>query len=367
VAVPGPALRLPAATRGEFQVPSLAREEAEGVGVARSGGGIALAGLRNPFADRPSSPRSGLLLIVRAAGATPPREAPPEPAPEAGPEGPTAIDLAGLDTVVADDPAPPFRGEPPRPARSRAGFLLQHLRHELGDAFPGGGDASISIGRGLVWVGGDPELAARVREVLDTLSGHRDRVVTLRVRAARISAAEELNLMGGLPGGGDVLSGEGVRTFRLSGEDRRRVSYFAAGARGRIPLLTGIVAARSTQLVNLSRITRFRYLSEFRTDEGGSAWPVYDSVDEGVVVEARPVVLGEESVRVLLGVRVARILARETESPSPPLQAVSSTQIRATLAPDEGLLVAGLPAPTPLRERRDRLVVLVTAEVGMPK
>ena len=165
----------------------------------------------------------------------------------------------------------------------------------------------------------------------------------------------------------EVLSGEGVRTFKLAGDDRRRVSYFAAGARGRIPLLTGIVAARSTQLVNLSRITRFRYLSEFRTDEGGGAWPVYDSVDEGVVVEARPVVLGEESVRVLLGVRVARILARETESPSPPLQAVSATRIRATLAPDEGLLVAGLPAPTPLRERRDRLVVLVTAEVGMPK
>jgi hypothetical protein len=123
--------------------------------------------------------------------------------------------------------------------------------------------------------------------------------------------------------------------------------------------------------VNVSRITRDSFLLDIRTDEGAGPRPVYDSVDEGIAVEVRPVVTADGEVDLRLLVRVARILAGGAVGGGlvveRPVQAVSVARARVTLTPDESLLLTGFPAPSGPGDRRDRLVVLVEAAEGMPK
>jgi tetratricopeptide (TPR) repeat protein len=363
----GATLNLPARV-GEIRVPSIARESGSAAVALEPGGAFVLAGLRNPFPGESGADRSALVLLVRVPGKATTAEPIVEPVP-AEPKGPVPVSLAGLDTGPPDDPAPAFRGEGARPTESRASFLLRHLWNALGES----PETSISLSRGLVWVRGGDELVRRVREAVAGLAETRERLVRIRVRAAVLSVAEESRLASGLKSGGRVLEGEGVRVFRLAGEDLRRVSYIVSGAEGRYSLLRESVVARPTQLVHLIRSTRFTYLAGFRSGKEGVAWPVYDSVEEGLAFEARPTIVADGEIRLAATVRVARILDRETADAEPavpgkPVQTIAEAGLTGIVSSDSALLVTGLAAPTPVRERRDRLVLVVTATEGsMPK
>ncbi|MCU0725291.1 MAG: tetratricopeptide repeat protein [Planctomycetes bacterium] len=355
VTIPAGPLLLPSASGGERQVPSLARERASAAVRLAEGHTLVLAGLRNPFAARGAAERGALFVFVTVEGELPsvPAASPPPPA------GPVAVDLLGLDREVTDEPSPPFRGEAGHAPENRAAFLLSVLRERFGaEALAG-----TSLSPGVVWVEPRGDLPERVRAVLAELKEGAARIVDVRVRAASISSAEEATLLRGLAPGGIVLEGDGVRAFLLAGEDRRRLTYFAAGAEGRIPLLTGLAAARSTQIANIARVARTTFLRELRQGEGGRTWPVYDCVDEGLAVDFRPVLLPAGTVDLFATARVARVLdaGGEAAGSQPPVLAVSLAEVRATLRPEEALLVTGLPAPTPVRERRDRLLVLLEA------
>ncbi len=345
---------------GERQVPSLAREQAEAAAALPEGGTLVLAGLRNPFAG-PGAP-SALLILLSPAAAGEDTATPAAPAP-----GPRALDLLGLDREVTDEPAPPLRGEAGHAAEGRTAFLLATIRERVGEAALSG--ASLTLRPGVVGVEGPDETVDAVRRVIEDLRESASHTVAVRIRAAALTSAEEGNLLRGLVPGGSVTEGDAVRTFRLTGEDRRRVSYFLAGAEGRVPLLSGTAAARSTQLVNLGRVTRTGFLREVRAGEAGRTWPVYDFVDEGFVVEVRPVRLPEGTIDLSASLRVGRLLVGG-EEPAPfeaPPLAVSYARVRATLTPDDALLAVGLPSPSPAVGRRDRLAVLLAAAEGMPK
>jgi tetratricopeptide (TPR) repeat protein len=357
VSFPAGALLLPSSAGGERQVPSLARERAAAAVLLSEGQTVVLAGLRNPFATRGAAEHGALFVLVTVEGegpaaspVTPPREA-----------GPVAVDLLGLDREVTDEPSPPFRGEAGHAPENRATFLLSVLRERLGAGALAG--TSLSLTPGVVWVAPRDDLPERVRAVLAELKDGATKVVGVRVRAASISSAEEANLLRGLVPGGTVLEGDGVRAFLLAGEDRRRLTYFAAGAEGRIPLLSGLAAARSTQLANIARVARTTFLRDLRQGEGGRTWPVYDCVDEGLAVDFRPVLLPAGTVDLSATARVARVLDAGGEAPGSrsPVLAISLAEVRATLGPEESLLLTGLPAPTPVAARRDRLLVLLEA------
>jgi hypothetical protein len=262
-------------------------------------------------------------------------------------------------------------GEGPRAVEGRVGFLFQHLRESLGPQALGDSRASLTLGRGVVWVKGGEELVKKARDAVARLRSTRDRIVAVRVRAAAVTAPEETRLLRGLAPGGTVVAGEGVRLFRLEGEERSRVGYSVSGAAGRIEHLSEVISARSTQLVHVTAIRRRSFLREFRTGPDGERWPAYDSVDEGLVVEARPVALPEGGVTLSLSARVARVLdrgAKEADaSPRAPVHAVSAGTVRANLDQGHALLLSGLPAPTPVEDRRDRLLLFITVEPAAPK
>jgi tetratricopeptide (TPR) repeat protein len=371
--VPGEALSLPARTTGSFRVPSLATEQIEAAALVPPGGALVLAGLSNPFEQGSISGRKCLVLLLSPAETGP--ENPLEEAPAIAPAevestGSTPVDLGDLFLKIGDEPAPPFRGGPPIPGESRTGFLLSWLAEALGGDFRGRSGNSLTIGQGAVWVHGDPEFKGQVKALVERLLLHSAEMVSMRVRAARISAREEALIFRGLSPAGRVVRGEGVRVHLLTGDDRGRVVYEIAGSEGRLSLLPRQAEARSTQLVNLSRVTTTRYLRG-HVDDGGTPRPIYDHVDEGLVVELRPIVLEDGMVDLTAGVRVARILDRGPSGASPgasgstrPMQAISTAQVRVPLTGNETLMISGIPAPTPIEDDRDRLVVLVETVKG---
>lgn len=366
--VPGEALSLPARPTGNFQVSSLAIQRIEAATIVPPGGALVLAGLANPFEHGSLAGRKSLVLLISPAATN--EEAPPvEPSAAANNEvestGPTAVDLGDLFLKIGDEPAPPFRGSPPMPGESRTGFLLSWLAEAIGGDFRSRSGNSLTIGQGVVWVHGDPEFRDQVKGLVERLLARSDEVVRMRVRAARISSREESRIFRGLSTAGRVVRGEGVRVHLLKGEDRRRVVYEIAGSEGHLSLLPRMADARSTQLVNLSRVTTSRYLRGHVATEGVSR-PVYDQVDEGLAVELRPIVLEDGVVELTVGVRVARILDRGPSGASPqvsgsarPLQTISAAEVRVPLTGDETLMISGIPAPTPSEDDRDRLVLLV--------
>jgi len=366
--IPGEALSLPARTTGTFQVPSLATESIEAAAVIPPGGALVLAGLANPFEQRSLAGRKSLVLLISPSSTTqaPAAQAPTDGSPgEVDAETPLAVDLGDLFLKIGDEPAPPFRGSPPIPVESRTGFLLSWLDDAIGGELRGHAENSLTIGQGVVWVHGDLEFKERVQVLVKSLVAGSNRVVSLRIRAARISSREETRLFRGLTPAGRVVRGDGVRVHLLTGDDRRRVVYEIAGSEGRLSTLPRVADARSTQLVNVSRVTTSRYLRG-HVAEGGIRRPIYDQVDEGIAVELRPVVLEDGVIDLSIGVRVARILDRGAAGAAPempgaarPLQAISSVTVRAALTMEETLMIAGIPAPTPIRGGRDRLVLLV--------
>ena len=85
-----------------------------------------------------------------------------------------------------------------------------------------------------------------------------------------------------------------------------------------------------------------------------------------VLDQLRPVVLEDGVLDLSVTIRVARILDRGAAGAAPgipgssrPLQAISSATVRAAITGEETLMIAGMPAPTPIRDDRDRLVLLV--------
>jgi len=220
------------------------------------------------------------------------------------------------------------------------------------------------------------DLLARTRAAVAALDALQTKLLRVRVRAAVLSTAEEERIAAGRASVGTILDGEGVRVASLSGDDLRRVGYLISGAEGRYPLLSEVLFARPTQLVHTLRSTRFTYMSGFfsgPTRSRETAFPVYDSVEEGLAVEVRPVPGENGGIDLALRVRVARVLDREGGSPEDarperPVLTVFEARIAATAAREKALLVTGLPAPTPVRDRRERLVLLVeAAEAAMPK
>ena len=219
---------------------------------------------------------------------------------------------------------------------------------------------------------GGEDLLERTRKAVDLLAAAREKLVSIRVRAAVVKPAEEGGLVAGRNSVGRVLAGEGVRVTALTGEDRRRTGYVLSGVAGRYPLLRERLYARPTQLVHTLRSTRSNYLSGFFGDPDGS-FPVYDSVEEGLAVEVRPVLRKDGGIDLLLTVRVARVLdegpkGKDAPRTGRPVLTVTEARIAAPAGKDSSLLITGLPAPTPVADRRDRLVLLVEAvETRMPK
>lgn len=170
-----------------------------------------------------------------------------------------------------------------------------------------------------------------------------------------------------------MIEGKGVRTFVLPAEDLESsgLRYFLSGTDGRIPL-PETVTVRPTQLVNLTRVVRSSFHAGDRSGRSGETWPEYSEVDEGVEIELRALVRADGEFDLRTGVRVARVLSRSPEdsagsSPEGPVQTISVARARARLAAGQGLLISGLPAPTPVVGRRDRMVVLVTAAGSKPR
>ncbi len=366
--IPGAVLNLPTKPAGRFQVPSLAIERVETATIVPPGGALVLAGLANPFEPGSLAGHKSLVLLISPAATTPgtPSVDPSATVPdEVESTGPTAVDLGDLFLKIGDEPAPPFRGSPALPGESRTGFLLSWLAEAIGGNFRGRSGNSLTIGQGVVWVHGDPEFKKQVKTLVERFLARSNEVVRIRVRAARISSREESRIFRGLSTAGRVVHGEGVRIHLLTGDERRRVVYEIAGSEGRLSLLPRVADARSTQLVNISRITTSRYLRNYEATDGVSR-PVYDQVDEGLAVELRPIVLEDGVVELTVGVRVARILDRGPSGASPgvsgatrPLQTISTAEVRVPLTSEETLMISGIPAPTPTENDRDRLVLLV--------
>jgi hypothetical protein len=280
------------------------------------------------------------------------------------------IDLEGLDARPADDPSPAFRGEGVRATETREGFLLRHLRRVLGER---AADGTITLSHGAVWVDPDSGLLPPLRAAVAKLAASRDRLYRIRVRAAVVGVADEERLAGGRDPYGEIEAGEGVRVARLSGDDLRKTGYVLSGTKGRYPLLREVLLARPTQLVHTLRSTRFSYLSGFyggKTGEPGSGFPVYDTVEEGLAVEVRPTPSPDGGIRLSVRVRVARILDTESDRTGSerPVLSVAEALLAADVTKDDALIVSGLPAPTPVVDRRERLVLLLEAtETGLPE
>jgi len=361
----GSLLRLP--VRGQtLAVPERPRSEFALDGSVPEGGAWFVAGLMSPFRRDGEGSRSTMLLIFRVLA--PGEGAADAPAPPAE-KGPTPVDLGGLEARPADDPSPAFRGEGPRATESREGFLHRHLWRVLGEKEAKG---TLTLSHGAVWVNDGEDLLARTRAAVSALNAQQSRLVRIRVRAAVLTTAEENRIASGRPPTGAVLAGEGVRIAAVSGEDLRRIGYLMSGAEGRYPLLRERLYARPTQLVHALRTTRYTYLSGFFPARETS-FPVYDSVEEGLAVEVRPLFGEKGGIDLALRLRVARVLDREDPEgqnvrPERPVLTLSEARITATARPGSALLVTGLPAPTPVRDRRERLVLLVeAAETPMPK
>lgn len=361
-------LTLPSGPGSEVQVPAVATATADAAARVPAGSTLVLAGLANPFASGRGAPRSSLVLLVRVgAGTEVAPGKPPAPAPAPAPALPIAVELEKLDVEPPDEPAAPFLGERTRVGASRSGFLTRYLldlfRKDLEPP-----DASLLVRPGVVWVYGGETLAARVREAVQGLAATRDRVVTIRVRAAAVSPAEEGRLLARLPTGGRVVEGEGVLTRVLGPDDLDRdgLRYFLAGTEGRIEL-PDTVLARPTQLVSVSRAVRTPFFRGMKSGPTGETWPDYGAVEEGLSLEFRPLLLPGDRIDLTATARVARVVAKEAEAappgkPEAPLQTISVATVRAELTAGSALLVSGLGAPTPVSGRRDRLVVLLTFE-----
>jgi tetratricopeptide (TPR) repeat protein len=365
---PAEPLMLPAAPAGTFQVPSQARESVVAAGVIPPEGALAVAGLGNPFDQRSLAGRKSLLLLFVPSSTAVPAVSPETEDPfggDPGAPGPVSVDLGDLAAGIGDEPAPPFRGGPPMPEESRTGFLLSWLAEAVGSDLTNRPGNTLTVSQGVVRIHGDADFAEQVKALIKGLTAQSDRLVTIRIRAARVSTGEESLLFRGLSTTGRVIRGQGVRVHVLRGDERRRVVYEIAGAEGRLSRLPRVADARSTQLVNVSRVTTSRYLRG-TVAENGKRRPVYDLIDEGLAVELRPVALSGGVIDLSVGVRVARILDRGSAGAAPresgperPLQVISAAQVRAALSPEETLMITGLPAPTPTEGRRDRLVLLV--------
>ena len=370
------AVSLPHAGGGEVQVPSLSHERMTAAARLPDGGALVLVGLQNPFSAGPFPKRSWLVVMARMGrgGASVPEGAvPAEPEPPAPGKGReiAAIDLTGLDPEIPDDPSPAFRGEAARADESRAGFLLRYLYEAIGtDAFRDS-DVSLTVNRGKAWIVGGQDLKVRARDAVANLRAGRDKLVSIRIRAASVTNAEEASLIRGLTPGGRVLGGEGVGLHLLEDEARLRVGYGVTGSPGRIPFLSDALAARSLQLVSVVRATRLTFLEEYRRGERDTLWPAYSEAEQGLAVDLRPVVLADGRVDLHLTARVARIHPDDPGPASPgglprvrsPVLTVSDARVAVLLDGKTTLLLSGLPAPTPVKDRRERLVLLADVRV----
>ena len=124
--------------------------------------------------------------------------------------------------------------------------------------------------------------------------------------------------------------------------------------------------------MSVVRATRLTFLEEYRRDGRNTLWPAYAEAEQGLAVDLRPVVLADGRVDLHLTARVARIHPDAPGPPSPgglppvrsPVLTVADARVAALLDGKTTLLLSGLPAPTPQRDRRERLVLLADVLVG---
>ena len=299
-------------------------------------GALVLLGMGNPFRETGAAgdPRGGthpdlvVLVGVRpdVEGQAEPDIPPPAPPrlPDPLSTTPTTqeLDLGPLGTEIVDEPPPedwpstPYAAGCSVPAAraSRDAFLGGWLAEAAGIR-PDVGAVLVREGRATATL---PALEqARLKAQVEALTRDEGRILTLEVRSAEVPTEQAVTW---LAEAGVRVTPE-QRLYPLeAGAAAKLAEKIPAAAEGAgLYGLDARLAARHTQLVTARAIRARALVEDFRivrrADGSTATLPVNGTVEEGLVVALRPVVLGSALARLHVRAALARIDRTETWKP----------------------------------------------------